>query len=112
MTGATKKTEQAMMLRLKDFSEFPGGRYREDGPKSGQEYREDVLMPTLKEHGKITVDLSGVFTVAPSFLDEAFGGLARELGGTKKFRERVSVTADDDPDAIKELDEILNRLRL
>lgn len=60
------------------FSRTPGGRYRSDGPYSGQAFREDVLVPLLKsETEKVVIDLSGVLALGSSFLEEAFGGLVR-----------------------------------
>jgi len=31
----------------KDFSEFPAGRENEDGPYSGQRFRDEILLPKL-----------------------------------------------------------------
>lgn len=67
----------------KDFSRTPGGRYREDGPFSGVEFREDFVEPSLKqailERHKLAIDLDGVSGYATSFLEETFGGLVRSL---------------------------------
>ena len=59
------------------FSPFPGGRFRSDGPFSGQEFREDHLAPALHRGDKVIVGLDGVKGLPPSFLEEAFGGLIR-----------------------------------
>ena len=66
-----------------DFSPFPGGRYPEDGPKSGEEFRNKVLLPALKraeQKGEcVTVSLDNLATgLSPSFLYEAFAGLVRK----------------------------------
>lgn len=60
------------------FSKMPCVRLKADGPKSGEEFREDILLKELREHEKVVVDLDGVLTLGSSFLDEAFGGLVRE----------------------------------
>lgn len=62
----------------KDFSKFPAGRYRSDGPYSGQRFREDYLVPALKNDQKVIVELDGALGYGSSFLEEAFGGLIRE----------------------------------
>lgn len=62
---------------LEDFSPYPAGRYREHGPHSGEALREDLLLPALREHPHVLVDLNGVMGYASSFLEEAFGGLVR-----------------------------------
>lgn len=61
----------------RDFSDTPGGRYPEDGPWNGQKFRQEYLIPALKEHDKVVVDISGVEGYGSSFLEEVFGGLVR-----------------------------------
>jgi len=65
-----------------EFAVYPGGRYRKDGPFSGEEFRDDLLVPVLKGLGKgydrVIVILDGVKGFAGSFLDEAFAGLIRK----------------------------------
>lgn len=58
-----------------DFSKTPGGRYRTDGPFSGEEFREEFLKPALNDSQKVTVYLDGTRGYPSSFLDEAFAGL-------------------------------------
>ena len=61
-----------------DFSKSPGPRYKWQGRFSGQKFREDLLIPelkNLKENEKIAVDLDGTDGYVSSFLDEAFGVL-------------------------------------
>lgn len=65
----------------RDFSRYPGGRYRADGKYSGEEFRDDVLVPLLldakRQNKSITVELDGAAGYPSSFLEEAFGGLVR-----------------------------------
>ena len=65
-----------------DFSDAPGGRYAAEGICSGEEFRISILEPKYLEakekKDKIQVDLDGGFGYLPSFLDEAFGELARK----------------------------------
>lgn len=62
-----------------DFSEFPAGRFKTDGPHSAEQFREDVLVPALSQGQPLIVVLDGNVGGA-SFLEEAFGGLVREHG--------------------------------
>lgn len=62
------------------FTRFPAGRYREDGPFSGQRFREDFLMPALQRGGTVRVLLDGTMGFGSSFLEEAFAGLVRAAG--------------------------------
>lgn len=60
-----------------EFSRYPAGRYRTDGPNSGERFRDDYLIPALKKNQEVTVDLDNVMGFGSSFLEEAFGGLIR-----------------------------------
>ena len=62
------------------FSPYPAGRYYDDGPNSGQRFREEHLLPALKSGEEVVVDLDGTLGYGSSFLEEAFGGLVREHG--------------------------------
>lgn len=61
----------------RDFSPSPAGRFRADGPFPGEAFREDVLLPKLKEVDELYIDLDGTSGYGSSFLEEAFGGLVR-----------------------------------
>jgi hypothetical protein len=61
----------------KDFSAFPAGRERKDGPYSGERFREEILMPRLESSESLEIDLDGTMGYGSSFLEEAFGGLVR-----------------------------------
>ena len=71
-----------------DFSEFPAGRYKTDGPSSGEAFRDDLLVPALKTHDIVYVDLDGTLGLGSSFLEEAFGGLIRKSGFKKSEVEK------------------------
>ena len=60
-----------------DFSEYPGVRYARLGPNSGEEFREQVLLPKLKSGAPLTIDLNDTQGLGSSFLEEAFGGAVR-----------------------------------
>ncbi|EHB5932023.1 STAS-like domain-containing protein, partial [Campylobacter coli] len=58
--------------------------------KSGEEFREDVLKPMLKEYDFIDIDGTDITSsFNPSFLSEAFGVLAEELGGSEELLKRI-----------------------
>lgn len=62
------------------FSETPFGRFATDSAFSAEHFRENVLIPALKDAdgGDIEVDFTRVaLGVGSSFLEEAFGGLVR-----------------------------------
>jgi STAS-like domain of unknown function (DUF4325) len=70
-----KKLHQISVAQ--DFSPSPAGRYRSDGTFSGEAFREDLLVPALKESEQIVIDLDGTSGYGSSFLEEAFGGAVR-----------------------------------
>ena len=75
--GGAPVTDFAELSIARDFSPFPGGRKREDGPYSGAIFREDVLRPLLVNDGHVMIDLDGVAGLPSSFWEEVFGGLIR-----------------------------------
>ncbi|WP_120968669.1 STAS-like domain-containing protein [Comamonas sp. lk] len=81
-----------LIVIAKDFSRSPSGRHREDGPFSGQLFREELLVPALKS-GAVEVNLDGVLTLGSSFLDEAFGGLVREAGlSVDEIKDKLTIS--------------------
>ena len=64
-----------------EFSDVPGPRFRQEGDWSGEEFRDELLNPKFQEAEKtgdrLIIDLDGGCGYATSFLEEAFGGLAR-----------------------------------
>jgi hypothetical protein len=81
------KASQPYMLDVAlVFSDTPGGRYRNEGKHSGEEFREDHLIPALESNDRVVVDLDGVKGLMSSFLEEVFGGVVRRLGPDAKER--------------------------
>ena len=83
-----------------EFSRAPGGRFRSMGPDSAEEFLEELLEPRFKEAvaaGKaLRVDLDGGYGYAASFLDEAFGGLARKHG-SEKVGKHIEIKSEEEP---------------
>ena len=72
-----------IIIRIsKDYTEEPGGRYKKDGAFSGEEFRETILYPKYREAiqsgEKIQINLDDCYEFPSSFIEEAFGGLARQ----------------------------------
>lgn len=97
------KTERISIA--KDFSRYPAGRKRSDGPFSGEEFRERILLPALRHSDSVEIALDGVIGYGSSFLEEAFGGTIRELKiSPEEFLGRVSIDSKD-PSLINEIEE-------
>ncbi|MBZ9885120.1 STAS-like domain-containing protein [Mesorhizobium sp. CA10] len=96
MTVALRNRVQTINI-LRDFSRTPGGRYYTDGPASGQKFRQELLIPTLAKNDRVIIEMDGTRGYPSSFLEEAFGGLVRELKmTTEEFGRRVELRASPD----------------
>ena len=88
----------------KDFSPIPGARYEIDGEFSGEEFRKKILIPkfeeALEKKEQILIDFDGGYGYLISFLEEAFGGLARIYGSDKV--EDVLLFKSDEEEALVE----------
>jgi hypothetical protein len=85
-------------IRVADYSRSPGGRFRSDGPYSGEWFREEVVKPALEDalgrDDQLEVELDGTSGYGSSFLEECFGGLIRKrLFEPEVVRENLIVTA-------------------
>ena len=63
----------------KQFARLPGFRFRRLGPNSGEEFRDRFLVEPLRAGKSVIVELDGVRGYGSSFLEEAFGGVVRQL---------------------------------
>ena len=96
-----------MIIKIsKDFSETPGARYYTEGPYSGQEFREEHLIPkflNIKDtEDTLTIDFDGGYGYPTSFLEEAFGGLARKFS-PKTVLSKLEFISYDEPSLIDEV---------
>ena len=90
----------------KQFSETPGPRFREEGDFSGEQFRDELLEPEFLEACKscqqLMIDLDGTAGYATSFLEEAFGGLARKHEASEILKA-ITLVCDDEPGLIEEI---------
>ncbi len=82
-TTQLKRDAQSITINIaKDFTDTPGGRYREDGSFSGQEFLENLLRPAYEEAIKtekaLIIELDDVYGYPSSFVSGSFGVLATE----------------------------------
>ena len=97
-----------------DFSETPGPRSREEGEFSGDEFRDEHLEPAFiraRDSGqKLIVDLDGTVGYATSFLEAAFGGLARTYEPSEVLK-LLELTCEDEPSLIEEVRQYITEAR-
>ena len=109
------KTLTFLMLLLKiatDFTTAPGPRYITEGKFSGEQFRQEVLLPKVLEAREkkvtLTVDLDGTSGYATSFLEESFGGLIRENDLSLATLDSVlKFTSNEEPSLLKEIREYM-----
>ena len=92
-----------------DFTKTPGPRHIKDGPFSGEEFREKILKEKFDyamKHGlQLVVNLDGGYGYGPSFLDEAFGGLARETKDKRMLD--IKIISDEEPGQIENIEKYI-----
>ncbi len=92
-----------------DFSRYPYGRYRKYSKTSGEVFREDFLIPALKTHEQVQIELDGTEGYGSSFLDEAFAGLIRTENLKKEdVLNKLSFISKNDPSLIEEINKYIN----
>jgi len=89
----------------KEYTRTPGGRFANEGKFSGEEFRKTLLFPRYTEAKKLGVSLEvildGGYGYATSFLEEAFGGLARELKDHDLLN--IKIVSDEEPALIEKI---------
>jgi len=92
--------KQLELVIASEFSRTPGPRRSSEGKFSGESFLERVLLPKFKEAQgagiSLLVDLDGTAGYATSFLEAAFGGLARRFGAIE-VRKTIALKSDDEP---------------
>ncbi|MCT8631654.1 DUF4325 domain-containing protein [Glaesserella parasuis] len=96
-------------LNVRDFTLFPGPRYIKLGEYSGEWFREEILIPSIKIDSDIIIDLDGVAGYGSSFLEEAFGGSVRKGVDTEILFNIINkLVSNDDPDLVEEIRDYVN----
>ena len=94
----------------KEFSITPGSRHPDEGDYSGEEFREKILIPKFKEaienHCKLTIDLDGTLGYGTSFLEEVFGGLARQFS-IQEVQKRIRIISNEEDYLIEDINEYI-----
>lgn len=107
LTKANNRARLKQMTRYtidvaKEFSRKPFGRLRSDGDYSAEVFRDDRLLPALREYDRVIVDLSGSNLYGSSFLEEAFGGLTDTISRSE-LRLKLVVKHDLLPSIVEEV---------
>lgn len=89
----------------KDYTKTPGGRFEKEGPNSGEDFREKILGPKFEEAmssgTSLKVVLDGGYGYATSFLEEAFGGLARKTKDERILG--IQIVSEEEPALVEKV---------
>jgi hypothetical protein len=89
------------VIKVLDFSEYPGPRYISQGLDSGELFYEEVLKDSFNEAVEkkidIVVDLDYTAGYSPSFIDEVFGNLVYDFDWIE-IENRLKIKSDQEPD--------------
>ncbi len=94
-------TRQRIPLNIAEvFSRTPGPRTRAEGEHSAEEFLDTILVHRFDEavasQAVLLVDLDGGYGYGTSFLEEAFGGLARRRG-VQLVLDHVNFKSEEEP---------------
>ena len=78
-----------------EFSPFPGGRVRTDGPYSGEAFREDYLSSNLRSEIYLVIKIDSAEGFGSSFLEECFGGLVRSGFDAKFLKNHIKISYEN-----------------
>lgn len=94
----------------RDYTKTPGGRYISEGAYSGEDFREKILkkkvIEALSKQVEVTVILDGGFGYAPSFLEESFGGLMRELQD-RRLLSLIRIVSEEEPKLVDDVNKYM-----
>lgn len=103
--------DDKIVIKVSEFSRYPTGRYREHSNSSGEEFRDDYLLPALKKSSSVVIILDGTEGYGSSFLDEAFAQIPESNDfSLKDIRGRVEFVSESDPSLITEINDNIDDL--
>jgi hypothetical protein len=81
-----------------NFSKFPAGR---TGRRSGEDFRQILLEPALRQNNNVRVLLDGTLGYGSNFLEEAFGGLLQSF--SREYLDAYLSVQATDTSLVKEV---------
>lgn len=101
---------------VNDFTDTPGARYKNQGPFSGEQFRNEILYPKFIESEEkkeeLVVDLDGGYGYGSSFLEESFGGLVRKLAQENYNKindvKKIRIISFDNPVWIEKIEKYID----
>lgn len=89
-----------------NYTDTPGARYKSEGNFSGEDFRDNYLIPRINqakaENTKVEINFDGGFGYPTSFLEEAFGGLVRKTKD-KDILSYLTFISNEEPALVNEV---------
>lgn len=86
------------------YTQTPGGRYIKSGPFSGEDFRDNHLIPLIEKcriiEENLILDLDGGYGCSTGFLEETFGGLVRKNYTEEELLSMISFISNEEPELI------------
>ena len=105
---------QVRIFVAREFSRTPGPRSSDEGEFSGEEFLEKLLLPRFDDASsrgaRLFIDLDGAEGYATSFLEAAFGGLARKRDPEAILRT-LDFKSEEEPYLIDEIKQYILEAR-
>lgn len=96
----------------KEFSKYPGPRFKNEGNYSGEDFRENFLEKKFEEalnsDSILIVNLDGGAGYGTSFLEESFGGLVRKYKDIGLVKSNIKFISKEEPYLIDDIIEYIN----
>jgi hypothetical protein len=108
-------TNGNLIIRIaEDFTKTPGPRNQAEGDFSGEAFLGKLLevkfVEALNSRQRLVIVLDGVEGYATSFLEAAFGGLARKYAANDILKT-LEFKSDEEPYLIEEIQEYIREAR-
>jgi hypothetical protein len=95
-----------------DYTKTPGVREEREGDFSGKEFLDRILLPkfqqAIAEKKILFIDFDDTAGYPTSFLEAAFGGLARHYKNAEFVLKNLEFKSNDDPFLISDVKEYIN----
>ena len=89
------------IIRVADYTEYPGPRYQYQGKYSGEDFYFRIIKPAFElaigDNSRLLIDLDGTAGYASSFIDEAIGNLVYDFDFSE-IETRLDIISIREPD--------------
>ncbi len=98
------KAQTIVLTVSTDFSKFPSGITKDDGSNCAENFRDNFLIPCLKNYRVTLLDLDGAMGYSSSWLKESFGKLVYDKVFTsEELHKKLVIFSQEDESLEKEI---------